>query len=138
MQLGGERIIEIPIIKNYLNRYGSNKYNILEVGNVFSHYYPIKHKVIDKYEKSKFASNIDVIDFDDGKKYDLIVSISTLEHVGFDEEIKDRTKFFKSLIHLRSLLTKKGKLIFTVPLGYNPDVDKTIYDNLINFDASIF
>ena len=41
--------------------------------------------------------NQDVVDFKTNEKYDLIVSISTLEHVGWDEEPRDDKKISKAL-----------------------------------------
>ena len=46
-----ERCVEVPIARSYQARVSSN--NILEVGNVLSHYGVISHSVIDKFEISK-------------------------------------------------------------------------------------
>lgn len=75
-----ERTVEVPIIFEVVKKHHDK--NILEVGNVLSHYFPVNHDIIDKYEKGKGVINEDVVDFRPPKKYDLIVSISTLEHVG--------------------------------------------------------
>lgn len=45
-----ERAIEIPIVLSYLYLY--NPKEVIEVGNVLSHYIKIEHTVVDKYEKS--------------------------------------------------------------------------------------
>ena len=39
----------------------------------------------------------------------------------------------KAIKHLRSLLTKQGKLIFTIPLGYNKVLDSEILTGKIKF-----
>jgi hypothetical protein len=47
-----------------------NKYvgrNVLEVGNVLSHYFPVHHDVLDKYEKAKGVINEDVVEFSPAK-----------------------------------------------------------------------
>ena len=49
-----------------------------------------------------------------------IVSISTLEHVGWDENTKDPDKIFQAIKNLKSYLVPRGKLIVTMPIGYNP------------------
>jgi hypothetical protein len=68
-------------VKRYKER------NILEIGNVLSHYFPVNHDIVDKYEKADGVINQDVVHFYSPKKYDLIVSVSTLEHVGWDEDL---------------------------------------------------
>ena len=75
-----ERVVEIPVIINVLSK---NK-KILEFGNVLSHYFSVNYDILDKYEKAKGIINKDIIKFKPNKKYDLIISISTLEHVGWD------------------------------------------------------
>ena len=78
--------------------------NILEVGNVLSHYFRVHHDVIDKYEKTNGVINIDAVDFDPPKRYDLIVTISTLEHVGWNENSRDSTKIPSAIENLKGLI----------------------------------
>jgi SAM-dependent methyltransferase len=113
-----ERAIEIPIILDFTSEY--KKKNVLEVGNVLSHYFNISHDVLDKYEIARGVMNEDAETFQTDKRYDLIVSISTFEHIGFDEKPSDPEKLLRAVENLRSLLTPDGRIIFTVPLGYNP------------------
>lgn len=89
---GNERSIEVPIVKKIINNYHCEE--ILELGNVLSHYFKICHDVVDKYEKGEGVINQDVVDYNPFKKYKLIISISTLEHVGWDEEPRDPKKSF--------------------------------------------
>ena len=42
------------------------------------------------------------------KLYDLIISISTLEHIGWDEAPRDDTKILRALDNLMSLLSENG------------------------------
>ncbi len=116
-----ERIIEVPIARKIIKKF--NKKKILEVGNVLSHYYPVNYTILDKYEKSENLINEDVTTYLPKEKYDLIISISTLEHVGWNEKKKDSKKIPVAIKHLYSLLKKKGMLFFTMPLGYNPYLD---------------
>lgn len=126
-----ERTVEIPIIKKILEGYKDKK--ILEIGNVLSHYGLVSHDVLDKYETAENVINKDVADFKSLKKYDLIISISTLEHVGRDEKIKDNTKILKAILNLKKLLTNKGQIIITHPLGYNSNMDFFINNEKIVF-----
>ncbi len=116
-----ERIIEIPIIKKVLEE--NKGQDILEVGNVMSHYIQINHDVLDKYEISKGVINQDVVNFKNKKNYDLIISVSTLEHVGWDEEKKDFKKVLKAVTNLKKCLKRGGQIIITHPLGYNRYMD---------------
>jgi hypothetical protein len=131
-----ERAIEIPIIMDMINELGGN---ILEVGNVLSHYFEVNHDIVDKYEKGKGLRNEDVTEIKSVKKYDLIVSISTFEHVGWDEgPTEDLRNFAEGKIlaaidNLKKLLSPKGRIVITVPLGYNPELDELIDKNLIGF-----
>lgn len=126
-----ERAIEIPIIKKILERYNDKK--ILEVGNVISNYFNVTHDIIDKYEKAKGVINQDIVDFKPRKKYDLIISISTLEHVGFDEKLKEPRKILRVIKNLKSLLKPGGKIIITLPLGYNLEMDKLLREKKLGF-----
>lgn len=119
-----ERCVEIPIILDFVRQYKEK--NVLEIGNVLSYYIPINHDVLDKYEVGPRIINVDVIDFKPNKKYDLIVSISTIEHVGWDEAEKDETKILKALDNLKTLLVPGGKLVITTSLGYNPNLDNLL------------
>ncbi len=56
-----ERAVEIPIVLDYMKQYGRGE--VLEIGNVLSHYMKVKHDVLDKYEQGKGVINLDIIDF---------------------------------------------------------------------------
>lgn len=126
-----ERIVEVPIILKLIEESHGEK--ILEVGNVLSHYVSIKHDVVDKYEKSDGVINSDIVDFMPAYKYDLIVSISTFEHIGFDESLKDPNKLLDAFRNVRNILAPGGKAVITLPVGYNPGLDK-----LLREDRTIF
>ena len=81
--------------------------NILEVGNVLSH-----HDMLDKYEMAKGVTNADVVHSTSEKKYDLIISISTLEHVGWDEKPRDDTKILLAIENMRALISSHGGTAF--------------------------
>lgn len=117
-----ERIVEIPVAERFLR--GRRHQRGLEVGNVLNHYSPrTAHTVVDKYERAPGVLNVDVIEFRPAERFDWIVSISTIEHVGWDENPREPGKAAKSIEHLRGLLTAAGRLLVTIPRGYNPELD---------------
>ena len=136
-----ERAIEIPVIANYIRRYQQEKSGkVLEVGAVLPHYFPKMQKdTLDKFEKRGGIINEDVINYNPTEKYGLIVSISTLEHVGFDDDVKDPQGPAKAIKNLRNnCLQKGGEMIITLPIGYNQAVDEAIFANSYNFDEELF
>lgn len=106
---------------------------VLEVGNVLAHYFPVAHDRVDKYERAPGVINEDVVDYRPGKAYDLIVSISTLEHVGWDETPRDPDKILRALDNLARLAAPGGRIVVTLPLAYNPNVDAYLKDGRIAF-----
>ena len=95
-----ERGVEIPIFRELLFKHEGKR--VLEVGNVLSHYFPIHHEVVDKYEVAPGVINRDIVEFVPQDKFDLIISISTLEHVGWDEQPQKPIKLLQAIDHLRS------------------------------------
>jgi SAM-dependent methyltransferase len=131
-----ERVIEIPIINGFVEEHRGKR--ILEVGNVLSHYLPVEHDVLDKYEKGRDIINQDVVDFKPSLKYDLIVSISTLEHVGWDEFPKNPMKILHALDNLKRCLATGGKMVITFPLGYNSEMDRLLKRGELNFNEQYY
>lgn len=131
-----ERSVEIPIISKFLSE--NDDGNVLEIGNVLSHYFNINHDVVDKYEKAKGVINEDVVDFKSSKKYSLIISISTLEHVGWDEKPKDPKKILSALENLRNSLAPGGKLVVTMPIGHNSKLDNYLETGKLKFTENYY
>lgn len=134
-----ERTVEVPIIWRVLQENPNSK--ILEVGNVLSHYFKTKHTILDKFEQAPGVINQDIVEFSPPTKFDLIVSISTLEHVGWStkrEEERDQAKFSKAIEKILSLLNPEGKIWFTVPLGYNEFLDDDLRNNRLKLDGMYF
>ncbi len=131
-----ERAVEVPIIWQMVE--GNREGRVLEVGNVLSHYFPVSHDVLDKYEANEGVINQDVADFQTSKKYDLIVSISTLEHVGWDEFPQSPRKILRAIDNLKSILTPGGKIAVTIPLGYNPVLDGLLINGKVPFTRRFF
>lgn len=131
-----ERAVEIPITRRVIEKSPASK--ILEVGNVLSHYGPVRHDVVDKYEQAYGVINEDVCTFRPVQKYDLIVSVSTLEHVGWDEHPRQPEKVLTAFENLRSLLAPGGRIFVTLPLGYNPPLDEWIRKGKISFTKRFY
>jgi len=122
-----ERAIEIPIVWSFVQKARTEGNSILEFGNVLSHYFGVDHAIVDLYEKARGVMNIDIVDFNLSRTYDLVVSISTLEHVGYDTgEKQDDEKPLRALGKLVSLVSPGGTMVITMPLGYNPNIDSLI------------
>jgi hypothetical protein len=127
-----ERAVEIPIVMDAVRRCTGGR--VLEIGNVLSHYFPARHEVVDKFERGRKVRNLDVMEVGGEAKYDLIVSISTLEHVGWDEEPKDPQKVIRAVHHLTDQLVRPGgRLVVTMPLGYNPPLDHLLGQGALPF-----
>ena len=118
-----ERAIELPVAMRFVEAFEPSAFG-LEVGNVLSRYRAVHHRVVDKYERASGVENLDVLDIATDRPFDFVVSISTIEHVGWDEPERDLDKPVRAIHHLRSLLQPDGgRLLVTLPLGYNPTVD---------------
>jgi hypothetical protein len=131
-----ERAVEVPLAAAALDaalaaaassRPGTAP-RVLEVGNVLSHYRAVTHDVVDRYERAPGVRNVDVVDLGPGPDggYDLVLSVSTLEHVGLDEEPREPGKAARAVRTLTGLLAPGGRFWATVPVGYNPDLEAAI------------
>ncbi len=131
-----ERTVEIPIFRNLMENYNTD--DILEVGNVMRHYNNTRHAVVDKYEVGNEITNEDILDFETDKRYRFVFSISTLEHIGQDEEHGVPEKAIEAIKRIRNLLCQGGEFWFSVPLGHNKTLDSYCYDNLDAFKKVIY
>jgi len=140
-----ERTVEVPVVQSLLTRALTKRLRVLEVGNVLSHYMPVQWPVVDKYEQGAGVVNQDILDYCPAEKFDLLVSISTFEHVGFDETGPregcryDAEKLKKVIVHVRDhILKPDGTLFLTIPAGYNPGLDALVLSGEIHFDGLFF
>ena len=122
----GERAVEIPVALAFLD---ARPGPVLEVGNVLGNYGRRGHVVVDKYEESRDVLNVDVLDYQPPERFGAIAAISTLEHVGWDEDVQDPTKTLRAIQHLRRLLSPAGRMLVTCPLSYNPYLDAIIAED---------
>lgn len=118
-----ERAVEVPLARAALFE---NAGSVLELGNVLSHYMSCAHDTVDRYESGEGLIRSDICAFEPGKRYDLVLSISTLEHVGWDERPRRPDKLLDAVSRLKSLLAPGGRLLATAPLGYNAFLDGEI------------
>jgi SAM-dependent methyltransferase len=127
-----ERAVEAALAREVLATYAGAR--VLEVGHVMGHYLPsTTHTVIDKYEESPGVLNADVAELDEQSRYDLVLSVSTLEHVGWDEDVIDAEKPGRALEALKRSLAPGGLLWVTLPVGYNPHLDRRLRDGDYGF-----
>ena len=128
--LDNERAVEIGLARGFLaGRAGE----VLEVGNVLSNFMELPHDVVDKYEIAPGVINEDIVTFAPGKKYDVIVTLSTLEHVGWDETPRTPEKILAAIAQLKSLLAPGGELLATMPVDYNAFLDQAVRENRTGF-----
>ena len=131
-----ERAVEIPIALGQLDQRSGGR--VLEVGNVMAHYGRRGHEVVDKYESDPSVRNEDILEMEAAHPYDLILAISTLEHVGFDEDERDAAKPRRAVDRMAGMLAPGGTLLVTVPLGYNESLDADLLEGTIAFDELRF
>jgi len=129
-----ERVVEVPVGRTLVDEAGGP--DVIEIGNVLGHYGPISHQVVDKFEKSAGVLNEDAATWQPPRLCDLVLSISTFEHIGYDDDDKDPSggKILQAVANCRRWLKPRGRLVLTAAPGYNPAFDALIRDNRIGAD----
>lgn len=128
-----ERIVELALAKALLEEWAGRR--LLEIGNVVSPYLGGRHCVVDKYERVPGVISDDAETFT-ADPFEAILSISTMEHIGWDETPRDAQKIPRVIDHLyRDLLKPGGTFTMTVPHGYNRDLDDLIASGRLPFDS---
>jgi hypothetical protein len=118
-----ERCVEIALGRRFLAAH--QPANVLEVGNVMPLAGFRGHSVLDKYEMGEGVINEDIVGFTPGRSYSLVLSLSTLEHVGLDEEPQDLNKAANALLSMAALVEPDGALVVTIPVGYHRRLEQT-------------
>lgn len=138
MTWASERCVEVPIGRWWVQRFSGRR--VLEVGNVLSHYGEVQHQILDKFEKGPGVINHDILTFKPEEKFDLILSISTFEHIGFDDEAEGSSaeKILAAIEACRGLLAPGGTLGISIPVNYNPELDELINRNQLPPNAHTF
>jgi SAM-dependent methyltransferase len=119
------RTVEVPIAYNWVR--GREWDRILEVGHVLGHYGLGGWPVLDARERGPAVITADLMRWQPAEPLDRIVSISTLEHVGhgrYADLTAPGATPEAALARMRSWLAPGGEALFTVPLGYNPALDR--------------
>ena len=133
-----ERCVELALAGALMT--GVRPERLLEVGHVTPHYLRSGHMVVDKYQPGSLE--VDIVDFEPAERFDLILSISTFEHIAFDEPGPTpalqsvAAKVAAALKQCRGLLAPGGLLAITVPLGYNPALDAMIANDELGWDRA--
>lgn len=125
------RTAEVPIVQAAIKKTLSRKPRaaILEIGNTLAHYGRVAWPVLDAIEKSNAAINADIMTWNPERRYNLIISISTLEHIGFGKyaDLTAEKATPQGIIErVRSWLAEGGYAVVTVPLGFNPAWDEAL------------
>ncbi len=124
-----ERRVEVAVALE-LHRKGRN---VLEVGAVLPHYLSSwKHACIDLYEQYPGVLNANVLEHEPAEKYDLILCVSTLDHLRSMGEVA------MAVDRMRSWLLPQGLLFCTVPYGqfFCPWIDLMAISNSLGFTAN--
>lgn len=129
-----ERAVEVPIALDWIERHPGHG---LEVGNVLTNYCPgAPWIVVDRDEQAPHVWNFDVSDLGrilgPAAPFDWIVSISTIEHVGWDDTPRDPDKALAAIAILRSLLAPTGRLLLSFPTGHHPGLDQAVADGTLD------
>ena len=130
-----ERTVEIQLGFYYLEKYAGKR--ILEIGDVMSNYLisPVERDIVDKYETADNIIKMDILNYEPTEKYDLILSISTFEHIGnCEEEELSPTRSINAMNKAMSLLKPNGLFVCTWPLGMNYHLDTGVKDEKVKFD----
>jgi len=118
-----ERCVEIALGRHVLR--GRDPSRVIELGNVLPLAGLGGHTVIDKYERGDDVVNVDILDYGPTGRFGLALSISTLEHVGWDEDPRDPGKAALALERLAELA---DDLLVTVPVAYHPAFEDAFVD----------
>ncbi len=132
-----ERAVEVPVARRFLAEPAGR---VLEIGNVMGHYGRSGWDVVDRFERGPRVHNGDALAFRPAAAYDTVLSVSTFEHIGFDDGDPDTGgRILATLAHVReACLAPGGRLLITVPLGYNPFLDAFVFADRLGFDEQAF
>jgi len=110
-----ERAVEVPIAMALLCHARAFDGAILEVGAVLPHYRPgwpsDGHICVDLFEPYPGVINADVLTWQPSQLFDLIICISTLDH------LRDEDEFCTALERMRAWRKRDGLLLVTLPYG---------------------
>jgi len=128
-----ERAVELPVAREALAV--ADPARTIEIGNVTSHYFPARHRIVDKYEGAPGVENIDLFEIPEREAFDLVLCVSTLEHVGWDEPVRDPVPALDAVVRLKELAAPGGRVLVTIPVGYHPTLADAAIDGDLGFDS---
>ena len=120
------RRVEVPIIRHHAEKMALERgpISILEIGNVLSHYQAINWPVVDRYEEG--CINIGVKVYEPRELVDLVISISTIEHISGEPN--------DVLGKIRTFLAPNGLAVITVPPRFNKHLDRHLHRGTLAAD----
>lgn len=119
-----ERGLELALATRAVAGYRPNE--ILEIGNVLAPAGVLSgHTVVDKYEEGPGVLNVDIVEYQPERTFGLVISISTLEHVGWDETPREPDKASGALHHLAGL---GNALMISIPVGHHRQLEAAFID----------
>lgn len=132
--LESERTVEVPVADAFIDTQAEGRW--LEVGNTLRQYQSAMHStsqsfrervIIDKFENAPGVQNIDLFDYKTKQQFQVILSISTVEHIGqgvdpqaaYGEKNtkRDREAPLVAIRTIYELLDEGGRALITVPYG---------------------
>lgn len=134
------RTVEVPIALRAIleARRKQPTVRVLELGNVLSHYGSISWPVVDLREPG--CINADIMTWQSPERYDLVISISTIEHIGYGRYARYTapTTPARVLKRLRACLAPRGRILATMPTGYNAALDDLLRAGALGADRLWF
>lgn len=123
-----ERMIEVPLARWFIEKHN---HAIVEIGAVTPYYGEVKHEVIDPNDPWPGCIKKGVSDFSYENKN--VLSISTVEHVGFTDfcpsplcQSYDKEKDSKEAREAVDLIRKAQSYLITWPAGYHEGLDEYV------------
>jgi hypothetical protein len=122
-----ERKAELPIMFWFMESYSDN---LIEIGEVSDFYRPAEHTIYDLVNQRETTIVMDAFDIDyTGKN---VISVSTIEHVGFGDYGHNKEEG-KAIRLLKKIMSQAKNYLITFPIGFNLDFQKEILDNNIEY-----
>ena len=115
-----ERGLELALAERAASRHAASE--TLEVGNVLAFAGIKGHTIVDKYEAGSGVLNVDIMEYQSERRFSLVISISTIEHIGWDEEPREPQKAAAAL----EVMARLGdSLLITMPVGYHRELEQS-------------
>jgi hypothetical protein len=114
-----ERALEIGLARRAMRN--REPEDVLEVGNVLAFAGLSGHTVVDKYELGDGVLNVDIIEYRPTRRFGLVICISTLEHIGWDEIPRDPNK---AAAAMRTMCDMGDSLLMTIPVGWHRQLER--------------